>query len=100
MTDNMVERVARAICLADGEDPDERCEDWMREFSGWRGYVESARAAIAAMRDYMEAKHGHSSRYFHEAFLIETDAALATPPEAPRSTEPPESAENTEQPRR
>ena len=55
MTANMVERVARAICLADGEDPDERCEDWMQEFSGWRGYVESARAAIAAMREPTEA---------------------------------------------
>lgn len=47
----LVERIARAICLANGENPDEICEDWMKEFSGWRGYVEEARAAIAAMRE-------------------------------------------------
>ncbi len=47
----MVERVARAICAAKGDDPDEKCEDWMREFSGWRGYQKSARAAIEAMRE-------------------------------------------------
>lgn len=51
----MIERVARAICAAKGDDPDEPCEDWMTEFSGWRGYQESARAAIEAMRDPTEA---------------------------------------------
>jgi len=39
----MVERVARALCVEDGHDPDVRLR--------WRSYVESARGAIEALRD-------------------------------------------------
>lgn len=41
MSDSMIERVARAICLADRYNPDE----------SWPVYEKQARAAIAAMRE-------------------------------------------------
>ena len=41
----MVERVARAICCADRNQPDGSCE------LAWVGFVDDARAAIAAMRE-------------------------------------------------
>jgi hypothetical protein len=57
----MVERVARAICVADGVDPDMLCsglgniipegETW----TAWRVREKQARAAIAAMREPTEA---------------------------------------------
>lgn len=57
--DSMIERVARALCAADGKDPD---ADWRRsddngpildviddDPENWRFYVKTARAAIEAM---------------------------------------------------
>lgn len=45
--ESMIERVARAICTANGGDPD---SDDHRQPT-WRDYVPEARAAIEAMRE-------------------------------------------------
>jgi hypothetical protein len=57
---SMVERVARAMCIADGHDPD---ADWRKQDSGvmlsvadptpewWRRYTRKAKVAIKAMRE-------------------------------------------------
>ena len=55
----MVERVARAICKAKGQNPDD--PRWIRypgptyEGIAWHAHEDSARAAIAAMREPIEA---------------------------------------------
>jgi hypothetical protein len=51
MSESMIDRVARALCLANGEDPDKP--------SGvfgvwWKSYRDEARAAIEAMREPTE----------------------------------------------
>ncbi len=46
MKDDLVEAVARALCKADGYDPD-RLNNWEYQ---WMFYAKEARAAIAAAR--------------------------------------------------
>ena len=64
----MVERVARAICAADGKDPD---ADWrdvgpvmlmvaVEHPENWHHYVKQAKSAITAMREPTEAMVGAS----------------------------------------
>lgn len=47
---SMVERVARAICIAQDEDPD-ATHDLHPNWLGWHQYAGAARAAISAMRE-------------------------------------------------
>lgn len=54
MTD--VERVARALCVADGYDPDSNWRPFgstekAKPTKGWEGYVEPACVAIKAMQE-------------------------------------------------
>jgi hypothetical protein len=51
----MVERVARAICKADGRDPDSDFTSGNATFPAWQAYQSRARAAIEAMREPTEA---------------------------------------------
>ncbi len=61
MTDTpaMMERVARALCFAAGDDPDQQTYTWDKNCSGrdrdpryrWEYWVPFARAAIEAMRE-------------------------------------------------
>jgi hypothetical protein len=45
-----VEGVARAICAADGYEPDEISTHWLPGEKFWTGYTDHARAAIRAMQ--------------------------------------------------
>lgn len=47
----MVERVARALCLQEGEDPNQETPYHPKVTHLWQHYVPSARAAIEAMRE-------------------------------------------------
>ena len=63
MTDDMIERVARAICRArdfERHSGSERNDgDWSRyEDVNWKNHEQEARAAIAAMREPTEAMMG------------------------------------------
>ena len=54
----MVERIARAICVASGQDPDFDYDPRGISFGDdirWKLYVPKARAAIEAMREPTEA---------------------------------------------
>ena len=55
----MVERVARAICRANGEDPDEPGYGFLGGGAptsyAWQGYASHARVAIQAMREPTES---------------------------------------------
>jgi hypothetical protein len=67
LPDDVIERVARAICAADGRKPDESWEEWDRDEQichdavgkryeppvriRWQEYTELARAALLAARD-------------------------------------------------
>lgn len=52
----IVERVARAMCVADGGDPDARAiNEWGWFYDLWQGYEERARMHIAAAAAYREA---------------------------------------------
>lgn len=52
----MIERVARALCKADGCDPDHESPDQIDAgIKLWTRYVRDARAAIEAMREPTEA---------------------------------------------
>lgn len=51
----MIERVARAICKADGQDPDHEGELTDEGTFQWQSYVTDARAAIEAMREPTKA---------------------------------------------
>lgn len=52
----MVERVARALCIADGCDSDHISNDALDEGRAlWTCYADAARAAIDAMREPTEA---------------------------------------------
>jgi hypothetical protein len=54
----MVERVARALCVRHGNDPDRLYVDRLghtRDYPWWQSYVDDARAAIEAMREPTEA---------------------------------------------
>ena len=51
---SMIERVARAICWANGMDPDLTLGGDGKNFL-WREYVSQARAAIEAMREPTKA---------------------------------------------
>jgi hypothetical protein len=56
MTDDLVERVARAICTANGVDPDiEHADKFGEILVNWMNFEPQARAAIAAMREPTEA---------------------------------------------
>lgn len=46
----MVERVARALCAADGFDPEAEPPDNDTDWRLWRNYTDDARAAIEAIR--------------------------------------------------
>jgi hypothetical protein len=48
---SMVERVAKAICAANGIDPDEPVHGGGMEWSAWQEWEDEARAAIAEMRE-------------------------------------------------
>ncbi|MBA8799158.1 hypothetical protein FHW77_002877 [Agrobacterium sp. RC10-4-1] len=63
MAETMIERVARAICVASGLDPDRPFsssnyskETEPQEFA-WHEYLPEARAAINAMREPTRAMH-------------------------------------------
>lgn len=93
--ETMVERVARALCRADGLDPDADWRDQGAVFltfaiepgkaQCWRTYEAKARAAIEAMREPTTAmtsafdaacdEHGHCLARFGYRIMI--DAALA-----------------------
>lgn len=52
----MIGRVARALCAADGQDPDrsipmQRSEAHLPPSKAWKFYLPAARAAISAMRE-------------------------------------------------
>jgi hypothetical protein len=79
MTETMIERVARAICVASGLDPDRPFsssnyskETEPQEFA-WHEYLPEARAAINAMREPTEAMEdaGNSATYI---WIDETSA--------------------------
>lgn len=63
MTDNMIERVARALCRVNNLESRSRAginvmydSDWLHyENASWKNHENEARAAIAAMRDPTEA---------------------------------------------
>ena len=82
----MVERVARAICVSEGRDPD---ADFMRipgPMTGskvWTEYVRRARAAIEAMREPTDEMVGaknsaepHYESYFRERYRAAIDEVL------------------------
>jgi hypothetical protein len=50
----MVERVAKALSIVDGNHPD-ACSNDEEEIPAWKLYVKDARAAIEAMREPTEA---------------------------------------------
>jgi hypothetical protein len=61
---DMVERVARAICIADGQDPDHESADPFDEGAKlWTTNIGVARAAIEAMREPVEGMEiaGHDA---------------------------------------
>lgn len=67
----MVERVARAICMSQGEDPETLdvrriCDRENNPLPLWHWYVEQAEAAIKAMRDPTPEmlKRAHGARRF------------------------------------
>lgn len=82
MTDNMVERVARAICRAGICGPRDHIEAEVNR--NWRKFVLEARAAIAAMREPTEAmldagnSDGHDPD-LHQTYKNMIDAALSPP---------------------
>lgn len=54
--ESMVERVARALCVRAGHDPDEIQYRGTEEIrSGWEAYADDVRAAIRALREPSEA---------------------------------------------
>jgi hypothetical protein len=69
---DMVERVARAICIANGGDPDAYDPEMGAGAYPWMVYEEDARAAIAALDEYVSSK-GLSSL---DGWCAEVDAAL------------------------
>lgn len=82
MAETMIERVARAICVASGLDPDRPFsssnyskETEPQEFA-WHEYLPEARAAINAMREPTESmvENGADSENTLEAMTDLTDA--------------------------
>lgn len=91
---NMIERVARALCLADGKNPDAPCKistcggevtmlEWQYHypFAAMRA-IEAMREPTQTMRDGFEANGGFDSAYhtdlgdFQECWAGAIDAAL------------------------
>lgn len=70
MTESLVERVARALSIADGMHP-EACSNDEDEIPAWTLYVDDARAAIAAMRE-----HFKQQPEYHWAAIESIDEAL------------------------
>ncbi len=57
MTDFMIERVARAICLCHGDQPERRIQEYGRTshaYPAWEDYRKDACTAIKAMREPTE----------------------------------------------
>jgi hypothetical protein len=68
MTNEIIERAARAICAAGGQDPDARVNIvGAPDRALWEAYIPEARAAVAAMREPTEAM-------LNAAFKAEADA--------------------------
>lgn len=62
----MVERVARALSIADGNHPG-ACSNDEEEIPAWKLYVKDARAAIEAMREPTAAmRHAASDVLWYE----------------------------------
>ena len=84
----MIERVARALCLANGEDPDKPSGAfgvW------WKSYRDEARAALEAMRepssaqeavmlDLLERADRPPTKRWHWVWQEMIDAALSEKP--------------------
>jgi hypothetical protein len=87
MTD-IVERVARASCEADGFDPDDPLCTGSEDLL-WTSWKAGARAAIAAMREPSEAMEQayyaacdvNGMCLWKHGYRVMIDAALAAPPE-------------------
>ena len=89
MTNPMIERVARALCVADGYSPDSTCDAGVDgdpdAIYTWAGYRPMAMAAIAAMREptaamseageRAELPGGQFGENFRESSVMEDDAA-------------------------
>ena len=89
----MIERVARAICEANGRDPDELCADYMMEKDRvaagnpareWEIWEDDARAAIAAMNPPTEAmvhqgwsRSGSSKERVRTIYAVMVEEGLA-----------------------
>jgi hypothetical protein len=77
LTDDMIERVARAMAR-------QRAAEWPEEYSEvdriWHHFTGLARAAIAAMReptDTMDDAGGNTFEYYaHSASLLDADATV------------------------
>jgi hypothetical protein len=85
MTD-LIERVARAITIAEGDDPDGHTGSLLNNYElWWEHRIPQARAAIAAMRELPgnpgpRYTAGEYSRRTQEAMV---DDALSQPPQHP-----------------
>lgn len=82
----MIERVSRALCIADGCNPDHQSNDPLDDGQLlWTTYAKDARAAIEAMReptDEMRVALGNLAIFdpafsTGDAWLVMIDAALA-----------------------
>lgn len=77
---NMIERVAKALSIADGNHPD-ACSNDEDEIPYWTLYVKMARAAIEAMREPTEemANAGAKVAFMSaDLWAAMIDAALST----------------------
>jgi hypothetical protein len=76
MTEIMVERVARALCINDRCDPELTAPE-----GGWRLWEDAARAAIEAMREPTEAMMAAVNDHYRErvglCYGVMIDAALS-----------------------
>ena len=77
---SMIERVARAICVAHGDDPDHFDPVW-QEFT-WVLYEPHAQAALSAMKDPTDEMHEAGYNITEEDMTVEIWKAMIEAAEA------------------